>query len=145
MPMSTSWKEMIDKYLPEVILSGVILMAIAWYIWAFVLPNHPSRPHAVPKSATLVFMNFTHYWQECWFDTSMRQDRCRIYNANGEILNEGVFLPIDGAPAFKGDKLRIVQGGNSYSVHLACGAVLIPQQHFDETRRELNGDFSKAK
>jgi hypothetical protein len=91
-------------------------------------------------------MGFSQFWQHCWFDTAKGQDRCRIYGGRGDILSDDVFFPIDGkGAALPSDQLTISSGGNSYTVHLRNGAVLIPRQNFDEIRRELNGDFSNAK
>jgi|ERR1035437_5202779 hypothetical protein len=124
---------------------GVLAIAVcALYIWIFVIPNHPSRPDNVPKSTTLVLMGWTHYWQECWFDSATQQDRCRIYNGNGIILRDDVFLPANGGGAIRENQLMIAPGGDSCSVHLSNGTVLIPAKNFDEIRRELQGDFSHA-
>jgi hypothetical protein len=79
---------------------------------------------------------------ECWFNSALQQDWCRNYNGSGAILNDGVFLPIDGEPAVLQDERKIGPGGSSYSVHLLYGKVLIPREHFDEIRKKLNGDLS---
>jgi len=143
--MNSAWKEKLDRNLPAVLIAGLAIFALVFYLFAFVLPNHPPRPRSVPKSATLVLFGFDHVWQECWFDPVPQQDRCHIYNGGGIVLNDGVFLAMDGGPAIPQDQLKIASGGNWYSVHLLNGKVLIPQEHFDEIRRELNGDFSHAK
>jgi hypothetical protein len=136
---------MIDKNLPALILGGLVVVAIVFYMFAFVLPNHPSRPSNVSRSATLVLMGWSHFWQECWFDPAQQQDKCRIYNGNGEILHDEIFLPANGGGAIPKDQLKIAPGGNSYSVHLLNGIVLIPQKYFDEIRKELQGDLTGTK
>jgi len=129
----------------KILFCVVIVFIVAWYLMAFVLPNHPSRPKNVPKSATLVLRAPAHFWQECWFDSVGNQDRCRIYNGGGVVLGEGIFLPLNGGDAVPQNQLIIAPGGSSYTVVLKNGEVLIPQTGFDETKRELNGDFSGAK
>jgi hypothetical protein len=135
--VNTSLKEILDKNLPALILSGVILMAVAWYICAFVLPNHPSRPPNVPKSATLVFVGFNHYWQECWFDGTLGQDRCRIYGGGGDVLRDDVFLDVDTRKPVQQDELEIVQGGGADSVRLKNSKILLPQANFDAIRKQM--------
>jgi hypothetical protein len=98
----------------------------------------------VPQSATLVLAGWDHFWQMCWFDTVLKQDRCRIYGGGGAILRDDVFLPSNGGGAIQGDQLTIAPGGGADTVQLANGIVLIPQTNFDEIRRELQGDFSHA-
>ena len=142
--MSTSWKERIDRNLPVLLIGAFGICLIVWYIFAFVVPNHPSRPKNVPTSATLVFQGWTHFWQECWFDSQQRQDRCRIYNGGGLILDEDVFLPMDGSGPIPEDQLKIGSGGGPYSVQLLNGTVMIPRSHFDGIKRELQGDLSNA-
>lgn len=143
--MNATLKETFGKNLPILLLVGAAICACLLYVWIFVLPNHPSRPGNVPKSATLVLMGWSHFWQECSFDSARQQDRCRIYNGNGEILHDEIFLPANGGSAVPEDQLKIAPGGNSYSVHLLNGIVLIPQKNFDEIKKELQGDLSGTK
>jgi hypothetical protein len=110
---------------------------------AFVIPNDPSRPDNVPKSATLVFGGFTHFWQECWYDSEQQLDGCRIYNGSGIILRDDVYLPANGGAAISEDQLKIVPGSNPESVvHLSNGTVLIPQKNFDAIQKDLDGRLS---
>jgi hypothetical protein len=143
--MNSSWTGTLGRHMLALLLGGALISACLLYVWVFVFPNHPSRPANVPKSATLVLMGWSHFWQECRFDSTQHQDTCRIYSGNGVILHDEVFLPLNGGGAIQEDQLRIAPGGNSYSVHLLNGVVLIPQKNFDEIRRELQGDFSGAK
>jgi hypothetical protein len=52
---------------------------------------------------------------------------------------------MNGGGALPEDQLTIAPGGNSYSVNLSNGTVLIPRKNFDETKKELQGDFSNSK
>ena len=141
-----NWKEFLRRNLLLFILAGIAVCAVGFYLMAFVIPNHPSKPGNVPKSATLVFGGFTHFWQECWFDAARQLDRCRIYNAGGVILRGDVFLPESGGAAISADQLQIVPGVNAESVvHLSNGSVLIPEKNFDAIKRGLHGDDSESK
>ena len=52
--VNASFKDTLDRNLPTLLVGGVVICVIAWYLFAFVIPNHPARPRNVPKSATLV-------------------------------------------------------------------------------------------
>jgi hypothetical protein len=123
----------------------VTICAFAFYLFAFVIPNHPSRPNNIPKSAVLVLSAFTHFWQECRYDTAEQQDKCRIYNGNGYLLRDEVFLPANGGNALRDDQLKIVAGGDSHSVHLLNGTVMIPKEHFADIKKDLPDDLSHSK
>jgi len=140
--VSFSWKETLDRNLPVLLLGGVVISAIVFYLFAFVIPNHPSRPRNVPKSATLVLVGFSHYWQECRFDEIQRQDRCRIYGGKGDILRDDVFLDLDTKKPVKRDELEIVQGGGADSVHLKNSKTLVPQANFDAIRKQMRPEPS---
>jgi hypothetical protein len=128
---------MIDKNLPAIIVGGLILMAVVFYFAAFVLPNHPSRPQNVPKSATLVLVGFSHYWQECRFDENQGQDQCQIYGGKGDVLRDDVFLEVDTRKPVQRDELEIVQGGGADSVRLRNSKILVPRANFDAIRRQM--------
>ena len=143
--MSASLKGTLDRNLPALLVGGVVICVIVWYVFAFVIPKHPARPGNVPKSATLVLMGWDQFWQECRFDSAERQDRCRIYNGSGYLLRDEVFLPANGGKALPDDQLKVAPGGDSHSVHLLNGTVLIPREHFGGIRKELPDDLSGSK
>jgi hypothetical protein len=138
-------KGIFGKNLPALLLGGAAICACLLYVWIFVLPNHPSRPANVPKSASLVLEGWGHFWQECRFDSAQHQDRCRIYGGGGDVLRDDVFLPENGGAVISGDQLKIVPGGIAESVvHLLNGTLLIPQKNFEAIKRELHGDYTHA-
>lgn len=143
--MNASFKDTLDRNLPTLLVGGVVICVIAWYLFAFVIPNHPARPRNVPKSATLVLQGWDHFWQECWFDSAEQQDRCRIYNGSGYLLRDEVFLPANGGKALSDDQLKVASGGDSRSVHLLNGTVLIPREHFEGIKKELPSNLSGSK
>jgi hypothetical protein len=143
--MNASLKNTIDRNLPTLLVGGVVICAIAWYLFAFVIPNHPARPRNVPNSATLVLQGWDHFWQECRFDSGEQQDMCRIYNGSGYLLRNEVFLPANGGKALPDDQLRVASGGDSHSVHLLNGTVLIPREHFDGIKKDLPYSLSGSK
>lgn len=143
--MSTSWKLIIDRNLPAIILGGLVVIAVVFYVSAFVLPNHPSRPSNVPKSAMLVFTGFSHYWQECQFDNAQGQDRCRIYGGKGDVLRDDVFLDMDTRKPVQPDELEIVQGGGADSIRLKDGKILVPQANFDAIRKQMRSEPTSTK
>jgi hypothetical protein len=135
--------ETFDRSLPKILVGGLIVILVLFYVWVFVLPNHPSRPQNVPKSATLVFAGFIHFWQECWFDEKQGVDRCRIYGGGGAVLRDDVFLNMANREPVPPEELDIVQGGAPDGgpdsvVRLKNGKILIPQASFDAIRREMN-------
>jgi len=135
--VSISWKEFFDRNLPALLLGGVAICVVTWYLLAFVVPNHPSRPPNVPKSSTLVLVGFSHYWQECRFDEMQGQDRCRIFGGKGDILRDDAFLDVDTRKPVQQDELEIVQGGGADSVRLKNGKSLVPQANFDAIRKQM--------
>jgi hypothetical protein len=146
MDAPVTWKEALDKRFPQLVLAGIAVCGVAFYLTEFVIPNHPSRPDNVPKSATLVFGGFTHFWHECWYDSAKHLDECRIYNAGRVILQDDVYLPANGGAAISEDQLKIVQGSNPESaVHLSNGTVLIPQKNFDGIKKDLDGGLSESR
>ena len=140
--MNFSWKETLDRNLPLLLLGGAAICALVFYLFAFVIPNHPSRPRNVPKTATLVLAGFNHYWQECGFDEIQGQDRCRIYGGKGDVLRDDVFLDLDTKKPLKQDELEIVQGGGADSVRLKNSKILVPQANFDEIRKQMRPERS---
>jgi hypothetical protein len=79
------------------------------------------------------------------FDSIEQQDRCRVYNGSGYLLRDEVFLPANGGKPIPADQLRVVQGGDSHSVHLLNGTVLIPRDHFEGIKKELPENLSGGK
>ena len=144
--MNTTSKGIFGSNLSALFLGGAALFACLLYFWIFVLPNHPSRPGNVQKSASLVLKGWSHFWQECWFDSAQHQDRCRIYGGGGAVLRDDVFLPENGGAAIPEDQLKIVPGNDTESVvHLLNGTTLIPQKNFEAIIKERHGGSSEGK
>lgn len=108
-----------------------------WYYAAFIAPNHPQRPSNVPPSATLVLQGFAAFWQKCWFDENLHKDRCQIFNRNGVILRDEIFLSYDGKATIPANRLKIVSGGGWDYIHLQDGSILIPQQGYEAIREVI--------
>lgn len=143
--MQASLKDGLDRNLPAFLVGGVVICLVAWYVFTFVIPRHPARPRNVPQSATLVLTGWDQFWQECRFDSAEQQDRCRVYNGAGSLLRDEVFLPANGGKALPDDQLKVSAGGDSHSVHLLNGTVLIPRDHFEGIKKELPDDLSGSK
>lgn len=111
------------------VLKGAIaLTAVVLAVAIFIVPNHPPRPRNVPDQATLISKGLTHYWQQCWFNTDLRQDQCRIYSGGGVVLLDEAFLDeATGTPAIQ-EELEIAGGGGADSVHLKNGKILVPSR-----------------
>lgn len=69
------------------------------------LSDSRPRPTNVASDATEVINSKTHWWVKCVSDDGF--DKCKIYNAAGEMLANDVYLPYDGGPASKGKDLRL--------------------------------------
>jgi hypothetical protein len=89
-------------------------------------------------------VGFNHYWQECWFDGTQGQDRCRIYGGGGDVLRDDVFLDVDTRKPVQQDELEIVQGGGADSVRLKNSKVLVPQANFDAIRKQMRPEPSSS-
>jgi len=131
------------KRLPEISITvGVLLLAL-WYCAAFVFPNHPRRPKNVPPSAALVFRGGHAYWQYCWLDESIQKDRCQIFNGDGVILVDDIFLPYSGTKPVPESRLKIdannkTDTGNGLDyVLLTDRTILIQQRYYAAIRQDI--------
>lgn len=139
-PLRWPWNEKLARMLPLFILSGFAICAIVFYPVVFVVPNYPSRPGNVPKSASLVLNGWNHFWQECWFDSAQHKDRYRICGGGRRAAR-----PADGGAAISEDQLKIVQGSYAESAaHLLNGTVSIPQKTSTRFKQSLMATTPKA-
>jgi hypothetical protein len=97
------------------------------------------RPHNVPEGAIRIpGPKGADFWQHCSFDSSRARTNCRIFNAAGAVLREGVFIPYTGnAPNSQSDLNILPKGGNEW-VELSSGTILIPESDFARVKRFLD-------
>jgi hypothetical protein len=108
-----------------------------WYYAAFIGPNHPKRPDNVPASATLVLQRFDAFWQYCWLDHNANKNRCKIFNRVGGVIRDEVFIPYSGDGPIPESRLKVGKGGDVDYVELQDGTFLIPENGYQEIRKEL--------
>src|SRR5262245_23137817 len=94
-------------------------------------PYH-SMPATVPKDAVEIPMiGKSKGWAKCWLDR--KDTRCRIFNINGEVVADDVFLPLDGGADITASELHLVAEDTSPDyVWLTNGRVLLPRTNFAE-------------
>lgn len=103
--------------------------------------SSPPRPSGVPERAVRIARSGGHdFWQFCSISTERGRDlECTVTNALGTILAQGKFVAAVGAvPETEQDLLILPEGGNNWIV-LRNGAILVPedgfQQHVEFLRR----------
>jgi len=70
-------------------------------------------------------------WVKCSLDSS--DTRCVVFNINGVVVRDDIFLPFDGGPTVTASELQIARddSGADY-VWLRHGRLLLPRTNFDE-------------
>jgi hypothetical protein len=101
------------------------------------------RPAGVPDGAVSVTFSKAGGWAYCWLDTVAQVNRCRTYNADGELLHrfrhendsDDVFLRYEGSGPVPQDQLQIdvVHSGADF-IWLQNGVVLLPRNGFENLK-----------
>ncbi len=101
----------------------------------------PDRPANVAEGSTWVQSVKGGYWQHCE-GTSAGQTHCTVWNQNGKVLVDDVFLAIDNGPIAPETLVRLRTAGpctGTYQVCLADGRILLPASRFDELKAFIEG------
>ena len=101
----------------------------------------PERPSEVSATATWVGGANTGWWQVC--EAPMANTiHCIIWNRAGLVLEDQLFLPVDGAPVRGSDLKKVRESGpctGPYQVCLADGRILLPKSRFAEMKAFIQG------
>lgn len=109
---------------------------------------NPTRPKNVPQDAILVTGSDEHWWEWCSYDVKDNVDHCTIFNGEGAILWNEIFLPYDGGKAATQAELLIDNEASFKSWQYVClknGRILIPQSGFQTQKRYLDWATGKSK
>jgi hypothetical protein len=97
----------------------------------------PNRPSTVPADAVWISVGPDRenvVWQRC--EAQANKIDCWIWNGGGEVLESGIFLPLDGQPAPDSATVRLIErekaGSPTSQVELVSGRILVPEAKFDE-------------
>lgn len=136
--MRMSWGRL-ARYLGAGLLFLLLLACL--YLW--IQPPDKPRPVNVPADATLLpDGKGANIWQYCTMD-SRRTVHCRIFNANGLILYDDVFVVYSGSVPQTPDDLKISLEGGGQWISLENGTILIPRSQSAEMTRFLDWLFGK--
>jgi hypothetical protein len=126
-----------------IVAVSLALVAVALWVYLKVLPH---RPPNVPNTATPVSMPWGYDWNDCWFDSSQSVSHCQIFNKNGDVLYDDVFLPYEGNGPTSADALKIRRnqgaGGEEW-IYLENGTILIPRSRYDKIKKGLDWQTGK--
>jgi len=89
-------------------------------------------PSNVPRDAVEIPMiGKSTGWVKCSLDSS--DTRCVVFNINGVVVRDDIFLPFDGGPTVTASELQMARddSGADY-VWLRHGRLLLPRTNFDE-------------
>ncbi len=101
------------------------------------------RPANVPVGAVKVIgAKGTGPWQYCEL-TPADQVHCRLFNINGEVLYDDVFVVYSGEQPKSSSDLKISEEGGDQWIRLKNGTVLIPDNQKAEMTRFLDWLFGK--
>ena len=103
------------------------------------------RPSKVPKDAVFVFSTKTLAWERCNYDSHRDLDYCEVWNEDGEVIFNEVYLPLDGGPPIRAAQLKIqnnVRSGlGGEAICLENGRALVPKWLID-ARKEGRADMN---
>ncbi len=103
------------------------------------------RPTNIPVDSTRIpGVKSTDFWQHCSFDRQSGNTRCKIFNVNGLLFRDDVFVPYVGERPTSDADLKIQPHGGNEWVDLANGTTLIPQSQFERIKRFLDWDRGLA-
>jgi hypothetical protein len=100
--------------------------------------DSPNRPAAVPAKATPIAIPHSYDWDYCWVDKVMNVNRCQIYNGEGLLMYDGIFVRYEGSGVVPEESLQISQKGGEQWIELQDGTILIPQSHYDQVKRLID-------
>jgi hypothetical protein len=95
----------------------------------------PTRPANVPSTATAIAIPHGYDWDVCFTDQEASVNKCQIYNGNGVLMYDGVFLRYEGSGVVPQESLKISQNGGEQWIQLENGTILIPKTHFEQIHR----------
>lgn len=123
----------------------VTVLVIAGLVVAVWLARVLARPPGVPAQAVRVPIGRAQGWARCWLDAAANVNRCRLYNAGGELLrrfghendDDDVFLPYEGLGPIPEADLQIDRPhtNNPSTVWLKNGVILLPRNDFETAKR----------
>lgn len=105
----------------------------------------PARPDNVPRDSVLV-AGMVGWWQRCSYDANLDANYCQIFNAGGKVLYDGLFLPYDGGKPARESELKIAGDSSLAGPNYVClknGRILIPEAHFEQQKRFIDGVVRK--
>jgi hypothetical protein len=100
--------------------------------------NMPKHPVGVPAKATPIAIPHGYDWDYCWVDKTTDVNRCQIFNGNGVLMYDGIFLRYEGTGTIPEESLRISQKGGEEWVELQDGDILIPKSDYEQIKRVID-------
>ncbi len=99
-----------------------IVAYAAVFIIVFLIVNcksgSPKRPSAIPARATPIAIPHNYDWDYCWVDKTMNVNKCQIYNGDGLLMYDGIFVRYEGAGWFQKNpsksRKEVASNGLSY-------------------------------
>lgn len=96
------------------------------------------RPDSVPAKATPIAIPYGFDWDYCWVDKAMNVNKCQIYNGNGLLMYDDVFVRYEGTEVVPEESLKITQKGGEQWIELEDGTILIPESDYSRIRKTLD-------
>ncbi len=96
------------------------------------------RPANVTQGAAFVRGAKVGWWQHCRTGSESEKTQCTIWNAGGQVLYEGAFVPYDEGPNPTATDLEIPTDPKYPGPDRVClrnGRILIPESEFDRLKR----------
>jgi hypothetical protein len=124
---------------PQLGIRGLMLLGCAAALsLACCHDASPRRPQNVSVKATPVAIPHGYDWDYCWVDKTVNVNRCRIYNGDGLILYDDIFVRYEGSGVVPEDSLQISQKGGEQWIELQDGVILIPQSRYGQVKRLID-------
>jgi len=127
---------------------GALILAMGWI---FYFQDQPffvelRRPANVPKDAVFLLVVKGVIWEHCTYDPHEDADHCQVWNGDGGVISDEVYLPFDGGPAVKADRLRIRKAalpGIMNAICLGNGRALLPKWLVDRDKERGFPDIAR--
>jgi hypothetical protein len=131
-PAKTAWR-LTGLAIGIVVAAGALIAYLHGPLWS---PD--PRPANVPADAVRIPIGKSNLWATCLMDGNT-QTRCRIFNNDGYLLEDDVFLTYSGRPIVDAADLVIVPeySGPSY-LWLKNGDMLLPARDYAENKRRAD-------